>query len=616
VLARASLRARADVAGLLVNVHRLVPGEIVRTLRLVWESTPGWTMASVGLLLAQAALSLAALVLVKLVVDAVTAGLASGDPAAAVERVAIWIGLAAAVALLGALCKAADTAIGEIQRDLVSDHLQGLVHAKAVEVDVEYYDNAEYYNALHRAQAEAPQRASAMLTNLLQVGRGGVSLLAIAGLLVAFNWWVALVLIVGDLPGALVRIRGAWELYQWQRRSTATEVQSRYYSQLVSSPYLAQEVRLFDLGGLFAERFRVLRQRLRGERQRLAARRLTAELAAQVAATVAIYGAYGFVAYQVLAGALTLGDLVMYYAAFQRGQGHLEECLFGLARMYQDSLFLADLSEFLALDPKVPEPASPRPVPRPLRGGLALEHVDFAYPGAKRLALDDVSLTIRPGERIAIVGPNGSGKTTLVKLLCRLYDPTAGRITADGIPLTCFGKAAWRRELSVLFQQHGMYCLTARENIWLGSQAPPGDDGPIVAAARRSGADAVIERLPRRYDTRLGGILGEGVELSVGEWQKIALARAYVRDAPIVILDEPTSALDALAEEQLIESFWHASDERITIVISHRLSTARRADRIYVLAGGRIVEEGTHDELMRRGDTYAQFFAAQAQHYR
>jgi ATP-binding cassette, subfamily B, bacterial len=596
-------------------LRRLVPTHLGRALRLVWESSPGLTVANAGLLLVQAALALASLVLVKLMINAIAASLAGPHPADAFKRVAVFIGLTAGVALLSALCKSCESACGEIQRDLVNDHMHSVVHAKAVEMDVEYYENAEYYNVLHRAQAEAPQRATTILTDLLQVGRSGVSLAALAGLLIALNWWVAVVLVVGDIPGAIVRLRGAWELYRWQRQHTSTEVQAHYFNVLLSWGHYVQEMRLFDLGPLFVERFRALRHQLQHERQQLVVRRLSAELAAQVSATVAMYTVYGIIAYQALAGAITLGDVVMYYAAFQRGQGYLHELLFGLARLYEDNLFLTNLSDFLALDQKVVEPARPLPVPRPLRAGITFEHVDFRYPGASRLALDDVSLTIQPGERIALVGPNGSGKTTLVKLLCRFYDPSGGRITVDGIPLPYFSKAAWRRGISALFQEPGKYCLTARENIWFGNQALMGDDEPIVTAARYTGAHEVIERLPDGYDTVLGTVLHGGFELSVGEWQKVALARAYLRDAQIVILDEPTSAMDALAEQEILETFWRVARHHITIIISHRLSTVRMADRIYVLTEGHMVESGTHEELMRLNGRYAELFETQAQHY-
>jgi ATP-binding cassette subfamily B protein len=596
-------------------LRRLFPTSLGQALRLVWDSSPGWTVAGAGLVVLQAAVSLAGLALLKLIVDAVTTALAAPRPADSFAHVAVLVALAAATALLGALAKSAETAVAEIQRELVNDHAHAVVHSKAVELDLEYYENPAYYQTLHRAQAEAPQRTATIPANLLQVGRGAVSLAAVAALLLAFNWWVALVLVVGDLPGALVRIRAAWQLYHWQRQRTGAEMRARYFGMVLSLGAYAQEIRLFGLGPLFIERFRLLRDGLRRERQQLAVRRLTAELAAHAAATLAMYAAYAFVAFQVLAGALTLGDLVMYFAAFQRGQGYLQELLFGLARLYEDNLFLSNVSEFLALEQSVPEPADPLPVPKPLRAGIEFDHVDFRYAGASRLALDDVSFRVRPGERIAIVGPNGSGKTTLVKLICRLYDPSAGQITADGIPLPRFAKAAWRQEISVLFQEYGQYSLTARENIWIGNPASPRDDPRIVAAARRSGADAAIERLPLGYETVLGKYLEDGGELSVGEWQKLALARADLRAAQIVVLDEPTAALDALAEEGLLRVFWQVARDRITIIISHRLSTVRMADRIYVLAEGRIVEVGTHDKLLRRGGTYAELYAAQAQHY-
>jgi ATP-binding cassette subfamily B protein len=363
-------------------------------------------------------------------------------------------------------------------------------------------------------------------------------------------------------------------------------------------------------------RFRDLRRKLRGEKLGIAARRSVADLVAQTSATVAIYGSFAFIAYQTVQGVITLGDLVMYFMAFQRGQGFLQEMLSGLAGLYEDNLFLSNLYEFLDLKPKVVEPAHASPVPRPMQTGIVLNHVSFQYPTGARKVLEDVSLSIRPGEVVALVGENGSGKTTLVKLLCRLYDPTGGTITIDGMDLRRFETAALRREFSVLFQDYAQYHLTARENIWFGNTALPPDHERVVAAARDSGADDVIRGLPKGYETILGKLFEDGEELSIGEWQKVALSRAFLRDAQIIILDEPTSSLDAKAEYTIFQNFRKLAEGRTAILISHRFSTVRMADRIYVLKEGRIIEGGTHEELVSVGGTYARLFEMQAQHYR
>ncbi|HWS14838.1 MAG TPA: ABC transporter ATP-binding protein, partial [Candidatus Methylomirabilis sp.] len=455
-----------------------------------------------------------------------------------------------------------------------------------------------------------------LVNGLVQIGQNGISLLAMAGLLFLFHWIVAVVLFVAVLPGVAVRLGYSGTMYRWQRDQTSTERHAHYLNRILTGGSHAKEIRLFDLGPLLMRRFRDLRRKLRGERLGIAARRSVAELAAQTGATAAIYGSLAFIAYRTVQGANTLGDLVMYYQAFQRGQGYLQGMLGGLAGIYEDNLFLSNLNEFLDLERKVVEPAKPRPVPRPMRTGIVLDHVGFQYPAGARKVLEDVSLAIRPGEVVALVGENGSGKTTLVKLLCRLYDPTGGTITIDGVDLRRFETAALRREFSVLFQDFAQYHLTARENIWFGNTALPPDPERVVAAARDSGADDVLRGLPKGYDTVLGKLFEEGEELSVGEWQKVALSRAFLRDAQILVLDEPTSSMDARAEYAVFQNFRKLASGRTVLLISHRFSTVRMADRIYVLHEGRIIEGGTHEELIRGGGTYAHLFETQARQYR
>jgi len=290
--------------------------------------------------------------------------------------------------------------------------------------------------------------------------------------------------------------------------------------------------------------------------------------------------------------------------------------LSGLSGLYEDHLFLRSLYEFLDLGRVVVEPQVPKAVPRPLRAGIVFDHVSFQYPTGTRKILQDITLAIHPGESVAIVGDNGSGKTTLIKLLCRLYDPTGGTITIDGVDVRDFNTEALRRHIGVIFQDYSHYYVTAAENIWFGDVETPPEHGRITAAARHSGADDVIMKLPQGYDTVLGKLFDHGEELSIGEWQKIALARAFMRDAQILVLDEPTSALDAYAEYETYKQFRRLAEDRTAILISHRLSTVKMADRIYVLDDGRIAEHGSHDRLIREGGRYARLFESQARHYR
>ena len=573
-------------------------------------------MASLALLVVQGALPLASLYLMKLVVDAVTTALEAPDKGAAFGQVALLIGLTGGVALIGALTRSIAGLVSEAQGQVVTDHMSDLLHAKSIKVDLEYYESSQYYDKLHRAQREAPFRPIRIVNGLVQVAQSGISLLAMAGLLFSFHWGIAAILFVAAIPGLFVRLKYAGQTYRWQRQSTPAERQAWYFHWLLTGDVHAKEIRQFGLGPLFRRRFRDLRQQLRREKIEIATRRSMAELVAQVSSTLAVFGSYAFIAYRTVQGSITLGDLVMYYQAFQRGQSFLQQILSGLAGLYEDNLFLSNLQEFFELKPKVVEPHHPKPIPQPMQTGIAFDHVSFQYPTGAREVLENISLTIRPGEVVALVGENGSGKTTLIKLLCRLYDPASGIITLDGVDLRQLETTALRREISVIFQDYAQYHLTARENIWFGNVAVPPDEERIVEAARHAGADEVIAGLPQGYETILGKWFEDGEELSVGEWQKVALARAFLRDAQIIVLDEPTSALDARAEYEVFKRFRQLAEGRTVILISHRFSTVRMADRIFVLEDGRIIESGTHDELVRLSGTYARLFETQAQYYR
>lgn len=590
--------------------------QLRRAVRFVWQSTRGWTLLNSFLLVLQGILPLLPLYLTKLMIDAITAGVSAPDKDAALRYVLWLVGALAAVTLFSALIRLTSGLVSEWQSHIVTDHMNDVLLAKSIEVDVEYYESAKYYDTLHRAQREAPFRPISIVNGLSQVALNSVSLLAIGALLLSFHWIIAVILFLAVSAAAAMRIFHTGKLYRWQMENTATERQAGYYHGILTDSGYAKEVRLFNLGNLFMGRARDLRRKLREGRLTLARQRSLTDFAAQTLATTAIYGCYAYVAYQAIAGRLTVGDLVMYYQAFQRVQGSLQGILSSLTGLYADNLFLSNLYEFLDLKRTVAEPAVAHPVPKPMRMGIVMDHVSFKYPGGTRKAIEDVSLVIRPGEVVALVGENGSGKTTLIKLMCRLYDPTGGSITFDGIDLRQFETQALRREIAIIFQDYAHYHLSAEENIWLGNAALPPDRERVAAAARRSGADEVIRGLPHGYDTILGKRFADGEELSIGEWQKVALARAFMRDAQILVLDEPTSSMDAKAEYEVFQSFRKLMAGRTAILISHRFSTVRMADRIYVLQHGRVIEGGSHDELIRAGATYSRLFEMQARHYR
>jgi ATP-binding cassette subfamily B protein len=590
-------------------------GGLWRALNLVWQASPLWTIASLAVLVGQGLVPLGILYVTKLLIDAVGGAVTSVDKGAAFQQVLVLVAISGGLTLLAATLDTVGRVISEALSHAVTDYMQELIHAKALEVDLEYYESPDYYNRLHRAQVEAPHRPARILKNVLLLVQNAVSLVGIAALLLSVHWMAA-ILLLAALPEMAARVKYANQMYRWDRDRTRTQRRAEYYSCLLTFGEPAKEIRLFGLGSLFMSRSRELRRQVRRQKLEITVKRSVRELIARCSSIIPLFGAYGYVSYRAIHGAMSVGGLVMYLQAFQRAQSAFQSLLGSVAALYEDRLFLSHVFEFLELKPRVAEPANPRPVPRPMRRGIVFDNVQFSYSGSSRQAISGVSLTIRPGEVVALVGENGSGKTTLIKLLCRLYDPTAGSITVDGVDLRQFGTAEWRSQIGVVFQDHFSYQMTARENIWVGNVELPLVDDRVADAARLSGAEDVVARLEQGYDTMLGTWFDGGEELSIGEWQKVALARAFLRDAQLMILDEPTSALDPRAEAEVFGRFRDLIGGRSAILISHRLSSVRMADRIYVLADGSIVESGTHGELMRRQGTYSNLFDRQAEYYR
>jgi ATP-binding cassette subfamily B protein len=589
---------------------------IDRAIRLVWTNSPGWTLVQLGLVIIQGLLPLAGLYLTKQIVDSISTGIASADLDAALRQVLFYVGMAAAVALLSAICSSLSELSREAQSMRVTDAVSDLLHKQSVAVDLGYYEDPQYYDTLHRAQQEAPWRSMQIVWGLTQVVQYSISLAGILALLISFNWLLGLILAAAVLPGTIVRFLHAQKRFELQQRQTEPDRQAWYFHYLMVDNGFAKELRLFHLGDFFRERFNNLQRSLRKGQLDLTNRRVLAEFVVQTISTITVYATVGLAAFQALQGQITVGDLMMIYLGFQNALGALQTVLFGLAELYENNLFLSNFYEFLALKPAIQAPADPRPIPAQPREGIRFENVSFTYPGQSQPALSEVNFTLKPGEVIALVGENGSGKTTLVKLLCQLYRPSQGEITLDGIRLDCFDPADWMRQFSVIFQDYAQYFLTAGENIWIGDTEQEAERSRIAAAAQKTGADSVIERLPKGYDTPLGNYFYQGHELSIGEWQKVALARLFWREAQIFILDEPASSLDPLAEARLFEDFRRLLNGRSAILISHRFPTVQVADRIYVLQEGRIIEQGAHAELLRLNGRYAQLYRAQETPYR
>jgi ATP-binding cassette subfamily B protein len=586
-----------------------------RALSLVWESSPSLAVASIVVRVVQGLLPLVVLYLMKLLIDAVTEAVKTPTDDPSLTRILTILGGIAGVAAVTAMLTAVGGLISKIQAQIVTDHMYALLQAKSVEVDLEYYENAQYQDTLHRAQQEAPYRPTAILNAVLQLGQNTISLVAMGAVLWWLHWGVIPILILAAIPYFIVRLQQSNRLFVWERERTPLQRKVWYVHMLLTQALAAKEVRLFDLGPRLRQWFQDARSVLCQERVALERRWVISASVAQLIGVAGIFGVYSFVVVRTLQGQLTVGDLVICFQAVQRASGFLESVGHNVANLYENDLFLTTLSEFLGIQSRLPTSMCPKAFPRPITKGIVFDHISFQYPHEERVAIRDFTFAIRPGEHVAFVGANGAGKTTLVKLLCRLYDPSGGRIMIDGIDLRDYLIDDVRGAVSGIFQDFVKFQLSAKDNIALGVRTSGVDPFAVVRAAKQAGIHEAIERLPNGYESLLGKLFESGHELSIGEWQKVALARAILRDSQILILDEPTSAMDAKAEAELFERFHELAQGRTAILISHRLSTVKMADRIFVMDQGQIVEQGTHDELMAQQGLYTNLFMTQAQHY-
>ncbi len=585
-----------------------------QAIALVWCCARWLTILQASLTLIHGLLPVASLFLTKRLVDALSLYLVtdsgSRDPLPLL-MLAPWVVL---VAVTGRLCQAISAWVSTSQSEAVAMHVQDTIQAKSITTDLASFETPDYYNRMRMAQGEALSRPVSIIRNLVQLGSAGFALISVSAVILFEQGLLLPVLLIAALPGALSKIRNARLSNQLRVQQAEPERYAFYLNLLLTALPFAKEIRLYAMGGDFRKRYQALRQRLRDSRLQLAWQRTRNDLLADLLAAATMAIGLGLVYWRMHNGAMTLGGLALLYRGAQRGKGAFGTVLASLAGLYEDSLFIGHYYDFLNMPTTISTPEKPTQLPKTITKGLTVDKVTFRYPKTDRDVLKNVSFTIPAGEHVALVGENGSGKTTLLKLLCRFYDPTAGRILLDGTDIREFDPLEYRTRVAALFQDFVRYQMTVNENIQVGDLSIAPDDPAIANAAQAAGAVDIIDGLPQGFRTALGRMFTNGVELSEGQWQRIALARVLLRKAPIALLDEPTSMLDAKAERELLTAFVDTLQGRTAIVVSHRLTTVQSADRIVMLVDGQLAEQGSHTFLMQKQDAYYNLFHAHAAH--
>ncbi|HLP93153.1 MAG TPA: ABC transporter ATP-binding protein [Saprospiraceae bacterium] len=589
---------------------------VPRFFRMIWEVSPSMTLWNVVLRLLQSAVPLAMLYVGKEIVDGVLEFIQHPQPVQWLLPSGLWfwvlteLGLAVVSSLLSRGITLTDSLLG----DLVNNDSSVRIIRHAATLDLYQFEDANFYDKLERARTQTAGR-TALMSMVLSQAQDMITVVFLAAGMVAFNPWLLIILVLAVIPSFIGETKFNAESYSLSRSWTPERREIDYLRYIGASNETAKEIKIFGLENFIADRFKSISDRYYLANQKLALRRAAWGAFFSTLGTVSYYAAYVFVVGQTVVGAITVGTLTFLAGAFSRLQNLLQGVVSRFSRIAETSLYLQDLFDFLELKPLAGNHQGGKKIPRPIQKGFVFENVGFKYPDTDVWALRHLSFTLNPGEKLALVGENGAGKTTLVKLLAHLYEPTEGRILLDGVDLCEYDPEDLRREIGVIFQDYVRFMFTAGENISIGNIEELENRSRIQDSAHKSLADTVIDPLPKKYEQMLGKRFAGGVDLSGGQWQKVALARAYMRDAQLIILDEPTAALDARAEHEVFVRFAELMKGKAAVLISHRFSTVRMADRILFLEHGQLLELGTHEELLAKGGKYAELFRLQAKGY-
>ncbi|MEQ1744116.1 MAG: ABC transporter ATP-binding protein [Saprospiraceae bacterium] len=591
---------------------------VPRFFRMIWQVSPSLTLWNVALRLVQAAVPLAMLYVGKEIIDLVVQAFnepgSSAKIASTGHPVWFWVGAEFALAIANSLLSRAITLSDSLLGDLVNNDSSVRIIRHAATLDLYQFEDATFYDKLERARTQTAGR-TALMSMVLSQAQDLITVAFLAAGLVAFNPWLLLILVVAVVPSFVGETKFNQESYSLTRSWTPERRELDYLRYIGASNETAKEIKIFGLEGFIAERFKRISDKYYVANRHLAVRRAAWGAFFSALGTASYYAAYVFVVGQTVLGYLTIGMLTFLAGAFSRMQGLLQGIVSRFSRIAEMALYLQDLFDFLELKPLSHAHTGTRKVPRPIQVGFRFENVGFKYPDSEAWALRNLTFDLPPGQKLALVGENGAGKTTVVKLLANLYEPTEGRILLDGTDLREYDPDDLRSEIGIIFQDYVRFMFTAAENIAIGNIPERQNRPRIEDAAEKSLADAVVEHLPNKYDQMLGKRFTGGVDLSGGQWQKVALARAYMREAQLVILDEPTAALDARAEHEVFLRFAELMKGKAAVLISHRFSTVRMADRILFLENGQLLELGSHEELLAKGGKYAELFRLQAKGY-